>query len=444
MTEKAVYQPQVTPYTLPEWPQDKFELVWMKLIESSVDSYCRVDPANAEVYKTLVQRYWKEINDPNFKENFRDYFQGCFDPESPLFKEVCYKHAIKIMTYVRYLYELDTDKENLDKIKVENPIFICAVPRCGTTFLHTLLSSAPKAKAIRMYEHLLPGSKTMTKEGRLKLAHIIRSVISNNDEEKKNAVHNIDDIMNFEEELFWKEMIGLDLINMVNYPRLEAYRTKFFQRDYKFVFESVINEMKMSAAEFPLPENGYFCMKCADHFLNPDLFFNVQCKDEFKPRIIWLHREIVQNIRSAILLYYYHRSVLDHDLGLEDFNWLNKTVVDMTEIMLKNAMAEREKWVAENPERAKFICDVSFSELIKDPMATCKKIYAFFEMEWDDEIEACIQKTIENGHPQKHHGRLANEVDKYLFDEDELRKRFNFYYEKYAEYLPNWNVSPKK
>ena len=34
-------------------------------------------------------------------------------------------------------------------------------------------------------------------------------------------------------------------------------------------------------------------------------------------------------------------------------------------------------------------------------------------------------------------------IDKYLFDEDELRKRFNFYYEKYAAYLPNWNVSPK-
>lgn len=106
----------------------------MKLIESSVDSYCKVDPPNAEVYKTLVQRHWKEINDSNFKENFRDYFQGCYDPESPLFKELCYKHEIKIMTYLRYLYERDTDKEILDNVKIENPIFICAVPRCGTTF----------------------------------------------------------------------------------------------------------------------------------------------------------------------------------------------------------------------------------------------------------------------------------------------------------------------
>ena len=67
MAEKAKYQQQQTPYALPEWPEDKFELVWMKLIEGSVDSYCRVDPPNAEIYKTLPQKYWKVSQSSPFR-----------------------------------------------------------------------------------------------------------------------------------------------------------------------------------------------------------------------------------------------------------------------------------------------------------------------------------------------------------------------------------------
>ena len=342
------------------------------------------------------------------------------------------------MTYLRFLYEKDMDKENLEKIVIDKPIYICGLPRSGTTFLHTLMCSNPQAKGIRMYEHFLPGSKTMTKESRLKLAEILRQGLSNNDNKDFNSVHEFKNIMNYEEELGWKATIGLNSLSFVNIPRLEAYRSHFFERDYTYVYNAIIDEMKMSAVEFPVPENGYFCMKCADHFMTPELFLNIQCKDEYHPRIIWLHREIIPNLRSSLVFHYCFRSAYEGDIGYDDIEWLKKTIVDIRESTLRKSIEEREKWIKENPERAQWICDVSFTELITNPIGTCKKIYTFFDMEWNDQLEHSIMKSVEYWVPQRIDKSIKDQFEQYYYNDDEIRTRFNFYYEKFKEYLPNW------
>ncbi|KAL7712365.1 Sulfotransferase [Entamoeba marina] len=158
--------------------------------------------------------------------------------------------------------------------------------------------------------------------------------------------------------------------------------------------------------------------------------------------LVWSHREPVENIKSAILLYYSIRQRNPHELGFDDIKWLNDTIINYNVVMLKNSVAVRDQWIKENPERAKRIYDLSFTKLTKDPVGTMKDIYKYFGMKYTDEYEQRIKNIIENDHPQKEHGRKKHDESKYTFDENEVREKFKFYYDRFSEYLPNYYGKP--
>ncbi|EDR25322.1 hypothetical protein, conserved [Entamoeba dispar SAW760] len=428
-----------SPYYRPLLPEAAFDPIFQKEIQYAVGFLCQMDPSHAELYKTIPSEYMKYLQDPKFKDNFREFFAGCFDPESELFKMVFKNNVVKLASYMRFLKERDMDKEELAKIQIKNPLYIVAMPRSGSTFTHSLFSADPRGQKVAMYEHLNPGSKTMTEEARIKIAEMICGSITQDSQRNFNTVHALNDVRRPEEEMFFTEMLGLTLVFAQALPRLEQYRESVIMRDYDWVYDDIIDEMKMHAIQFPFKsDKEFFCMKCATHFMTPAPFLTQMCKDEYNPRIIWLHREPIGNIKSAILLYWNVRARYEHDIGLDDIKWLNETVIRFNEIMLKNAIAAREQWIAQNPERAKYIYDVGFSEIIAHPKETVQKIYEYFGMEYTNEFDSALKEVIENGHPQKQFGRRQHEENMYTFNPEEVRERFKFHYEKFSQYLPDF------
>ncbi|KAL7714235.1 Protein-tyrosine sulfotransferase [Entamoeba marina] len=164
-------------------------------------------------------------------------------------------------------------------------------------------------------------------------------------------------------------------------------------------------------------------------------------KKELESRIVWIHREPVDQIKSLIPLILATRSRFEHDLGLEDMDWLNKTAINITEILLKNAIATRDEWVKQDPEREKQILDIGFRDAVSRPKETVQHIYQYFGIDYTEDVDKSLIHTIEEGDPQKKHGRKARDTSLFRFNDDDIRERFKFYYERFSKYMPNYYPS---
>ena len=417
-------------------PDAMFDPVYEKLKVLAVGVLSQADPEHAELYKSMIPDA-DRLLDPEFKNIIKDFFVGCTDPNSPIFLQVIRNMTGKMMTYLRFAKEREMYKAELDKIAIKKPLFIQSLPRSGSTYLHTLLSSDPKSSAIAMYEHFMPGSKTMSSEARIGLAKKTLGQVQNESKEL-NSVHNMDSVYNKEEETFFLELIGQCYLMSSALPRLEQLREHQCTRDFHLIYEALKDELKMHIMEFPLKEDGYLCLKSITHFSSMIPFFDVFGHEDVDARIVWIHREPVEQIKSFIILLIQTKGRFEHDLGADDIEWLNKEALKINELCLRNSIAARDAWIKEKPERAKRIYDVSFKDAVTQPKETVKKIYEYFGMDYTEEMDKCLQQTIEEGDPQRKHGRKKHDESLYTFNEDEVREQFKFYYDRFKEYLPNY------
>ncbi|KAL7712366.1 Sulfotransferase [Entamoeba marina] len=205
------------------------------------------NPSHADLYKTILPEYDHYLENPEFKQNIRELCAGCEDETSPCTQMVTKSMVLKLVTYLRFLKERDYDKENLDKVKINKMLYIFSLPRSGSTFTHALLSADPHANTVSLYEHFSPGSKTMKKESRMGYAQQISDSINEND--NFNSVHAFSDVTKPEEETLFSEMLGYTLMFGYSVPRLEIYRSNSPLKDFHYVFEHIIEELKMHLVE---------------------------------------------------------------------------------------------------------------------------------------------------------------------------------------------------
>jgi hypothetical protein len=419
-------------------PEPMFQQIYEKIKLAAIGALSQADPKFADLYKSILPDADRYL-DPQFIDVLRDFFVGCQDINSPMAQVIIRNLTGKLCTYLRFQKEREMYKEELDKIQIKKPIFIQSLPRSGSTYLHTLMASDPKASAIRLYEYIAAGSKTMTKENRIAMIQAVLNQIHKENDEL-DSVHNMDSPLNFEEEVFFIEMLGQCYLVANALPRLEQLRVGQCKRDFHYIYEALVDCFKMHMIEYPLKQDGYLCLKAVCHFASPVPFFDVFGTKEIDARIIWIHREPVEQIKSLIPFCILATSRFESDIGIKDIEWINKNAIKYNEIMLRNAIAVRDAWIAADPERKKQIYDVSFKDAVTKPKETVKKIYEYFGMEFDEEVEKCLQKTIEEGDPQRKHGRKKHDQNLYFFKPEDVRKQFMFYYERFKDYLPDYFV----
>ena len=421
-------------------PEPQFSELYNKLKQYAVGYLCSLEPSKSEEFKQLPVKFNEELEMKEFKETIHELFAGCFDPESAMFKNQFKVVVSKMTGYLKFLYEQELSAQELKKIQIKDILYTISVPRSGSTFTHTLLSADPRASTIKMYEHLSPGNKVFSEEARMKYVEpIIDSITKAEEKEdrKFNTVHALDNYRKPEEEMFFSELLGLSLVFGLAVPRYEQYRESMLTRDWTFLMDNLMDEIKMHLIEFPLKEGQFLCLKCATWFWTPGIFFKYFGSDEMNTRFVWIHRDPVDNLKSAIMLYYSLRGRYKDDIGLDDVQWINDEVIRTNLIMQKNALSVRDKWIAENPERAKRICDIGFNEITKNPIDTVKKIYKYFGIEYTEEYDKELRDTIANKNDQKEHGRMKHQEHMYVFDEKEVREKFKFYTDRFADYIPS-------
>jgi len=390
-------------------PEEQMKGIIEKLKQLSIGFLCKLDPSHAELYKSNAEKIFKIMEEEGcFFDLVKDRYVGCTDPSLGIYQDETRSNTAKMSSYFRFLLERELYKEELDKIEIKDPIFVIALPRSGSTFTHYILDADPNGDSIAMYEHISPGSKTMSEAGRKEHANLVVNPLSN-DFESTNAAHALQDITKPEEEIFFMEMLNHTLLYSCSIPRLELYRMNEFERDFDWVYNNIIYEMKMHAMEHPLKPNQHLCMKCVSHFASPYPLFNV-IGNKTHAKFLWLHRDPIDQLKSEITFLKLIRDGYNHEEGVKDARLYNECIIRMNIVCLKNTIKARDDWIKEDPEHAKQICDVSFKEMIKSPVETTKKIYDFFGLKFEEGYDKKVLEICDEKNPQKGFGRKKTDV----------------------------------
>jgi len=96
--------------------------------------------------------------------------------------------------------------------------------------------------------------------------------------------------------------------------------------------------------------------------------------------------------------------------------------------LLEESIARIEAFRSAHPERP--ICDVHYSDLVRDPVATVDRIYAKLGLTLDDGAESAISAYVD-AHPKGEFGVHRYDLAAFGLDDGEIRERFAGYVERY-------------
>ena len=187
-----------------------------------------------------------------------------------------------------------------------------------------------------------------------------------------------------------------------------------------------MNAIRLHQIEALPRDDEFMVFKSTNHLVAMYDFLSVVSRCCENPRIVWLHRDPVPMIRSTIPFMKAIQKRFVGDLGVDDVAALNTNTIRFTEVQLRNALAAREAWLAENPDNKKMLLDVSFKKLVSEPKETVKEIYSYFGMDFAADVEAKLDATLADQNTQKK-VKYVPPPEFFTFDEADTRKKFEFY-----------------
>jgi hypothetical protein len=136
-------------------------------------------------------------------------------------------------------------------------------------------------------------------------------------------------------------------------------------------------------------------------------------------RIVQMHRDVVDTVTSACLLFAEFRSILSDEIdAVELGQWQTECLHDWF------ARARRAR--SERREVNVKVVDVSYAALVRDPMATVARLYEQFELELTPTAVELMRAHLSEN-PQHKHGRYQYSPEQFALEAGELRERFAWY-----------------
>lgn len=99
---------------------------------------------------------------------------------------------------------------------------------------------------------------------------------------------------------------------------------------------------------------------------------------------------------------------------------------------LSSAAERHMEWRARNPHIE--VLDLAFGDVVKDGQSTARKIYEFAGLEWTPRAMAAIRRW-ETENPKGKHGEAKYSADEIGSTDEEIRRTFARYTEKFSDYI---------
>jgi hypothetical protein len=299
---------------------------------------------------------------------------------------------------------------------VERPVFVFGAPRTGTTLLSNLLAADPARRSALTWEieHPVPPptSATLTTDPRcLAMLEREREMQAANPDMFKfyrnSAVYP-------NECVFWtihefKALIWEGRGKLPNYrdwiydPGIDMLPTYRYHKKF----------LQLHQADAP----GIWNLKLPSHSLWLDVLLQIYPD----ARLVWTHRDPITATGSYCSLMRLSSTVAT---GQVDLEWVGRNFSWQTAEHVRRVMATRARIGHDR------IIDVHYADLMRDPMATLRRLYAALGDDFTPAAESSIQGWID-ANPQGKFGRHEYRLAEFGLTVDQVRDSFGDYLAEY-------------
>lgn len=297
------------------------------------------------------------------------------------------------------------------------PVVIAGLQRTGTTNLHRLLSADPRLRALASYEVLDPvppselGQKLLRRDPRLLQAKLAERALSYLAPDFF-AIHPV------EAESPEEEVMLLDYTFLSTVPeatlRVPSFSRWLEEQDQGPAYRYLRRLLKLLAWK---GHGERWVLKTPHHLEWFDTLLDVFPD----AKIIQTHRDPLQTTASFCSMVTHGRGVFSDDVDPLEVgrDWTDKVVR-----MITRATEARER------HDASHFLDVSYYDVIKDPMAQLERVYAFIGMPLDATARAAIE-AMRKSSPQHRYGKHVYHLESFGLEAEALNARFADYRERF-------------
>jgi len=304
---------------------------------------------------------------------------------------------------------------------IERPVFVFGVPRTGTTLLSNLLAADPDRRSALSWEieHPVPPptTATLTTDPRC-LAMLEREKeMQAASPEMFKYYRNSATYPN--ECVFWT-IHDFKALLWESRGKLPNYRDWIYSADVDLepTYRYHKRFLQLHQAEAP----GIWNLKLPSHSLWLDTLLKVYPD----ARLVWTHRDPITATSSYCSL---QRLSATHSTGHVDLDWIGRNYAWQTAEHARRVMATRARIGHDR------IVDVHYADLLRDPIASMRKLYGALGDEFTPQAEASIRGWLD-ANPQGKFGRHEYKLAEFGLTTEQLRDNF-------ADYLAAYAVEPE-
>lgn len=299
--------------------------------------------------------------------------------------------------------------------KIEKPVFILGFPRTGTTLLHNLFASDSANRSIRLWEMRDPLA-----EGEQQVSKAIKETEALVEagyrlSPKLRDIHPLK--AQWPDECSWLFRNSFaSMVNGFSYY-IPDYVNWLLARDMTEDYQYFRRQLQ---AILSLRPGGPLVLKDPCHIWHlPELL-----KTFPDARIIQLHRDPQQTVASFVSLC---RALQEGGATARPLPQIGEYCMHMLTTGLDRMLTARDQLPAQN-----FI-DLSYQDLVANPLGTMEKIYLKLDMPFTRQSHSGIEQWLAQGskHTGKHHYQLAD----FGLTSTDIQQKFATYNQRFASYL---------
>lgn len=304
----------------------------------------------------------------------------------------------------------------IEAIEFGKIVVIAGLQRTGTTTLHRLLAADPNMRAIYAWEALnplpLPNEKPGKPSGRIAQAKTAEKGLAYLAPEFF-AIHPVEH--NAPEE----DVLLLDLSFMSQSPEatlhVPTYAAWLEKQDHTRAYEYLRKMLRILQWQRPAKN---WVLKTPHHMEYLDVILKVFPEAV----IVQTHRDPQKTTGSFCSMVAHGRGVFSDEVDAKEVaqHWVRKV----------NRLMQRSMEVRARIGEERFI-DVSYYDLLKDPIAEVARIYQFAGIPFDATVAQAAQDTSERN-VQHRYGRHRYDLADFGLSREDIERQYGFYRQRYG------------
>ena len=299
----------------------------------------------------------------------------------------------------------------IEDIDLGTIVLVAGLPRSGTTLLHRLLHSHPDVRGVSGVEALEPvpaGDARRHEATARKLRAVLAKHAISYLSPQFAAIHPIDPSEPEE------DVMLLDLNFMSQAPEaimhVPSYSDWLEDQDHTQTYEYFRKVLKILCWQCP---SKNWVLKTPHHMEYLDVFLKVFPN----ATVVQTHRDPRKTLPSFCSMVAHNRAIFSDRVDPREIarHWIRKThrMVELT--MEVRARADSDRFI-----------DVSYYDLIKDPLGQLRRVHRKARIDFDDEAMQIAEKYM-NRNPKNRFGKHVYQLSDFGLDEKMIEENFSSY-----------------